>query len=155
MLDVRYYGHDAMVTVAVDGLDAPVEVRVSGPLEGGCVRNEQTVPGRETTVAKRDDTIAAKRAAPQWTAFRPALRVCKQDFDEALGHPGVMHQEWQIDVDQRIGGSESFPRESRTAKTIDDPLILAQQIGVRLQELVLGDFYAPRSELHHVHDVEW
>ncbi|WP_030176471.1 ABC transporter ATP-binding protein [Spirillospora albida] len=28
--DVRYYGHDAMVTVAVDGLDAPVDIRVSG-----------------------------------------------------------------------------------------------------------------------------
>ncbi|MEO3782700.1 ABC transporter ATP-binding protein [Actinocorallia sp. B10E7] len=30
--DVCYYGHDAMVTVAVDGLDTPVEVRVAGPL---------------------------------------------------------------------------------------------------------------------------
>ncbi|MGW0363699.1 ABC transporter ATP-binding protein [Streptomyces sp. NPDC002990] len=28
---VRFYGHDAMVTVAVDGLAEPVEVRVSGP----------------------------------------------------------------------------------------------------------------------------
>ncbi|HEY5836073.1 ABC transporter ATP-binding protein [Streptomyces sp.] len=30
--DVCFYGHDAMVTVAVDGLDAPVDVRVAGPL---------------------------------------------------------------------------------------------------------------------------
>lgn len=29
--EVRFYGHDAMVTVAVDGLDAPIEVRVPGP----------------------------------------------------------------------------------------------------------------------------
>ncbi|GAA3979989.1 ABC transporter ATP-binding protein [Actinomadura viridis] len=28
--DVRYYGHDAMITVTVDGLDAPVDVRVDG-----------------------------------------------------------------------------------------------------------------------------
>ncbi|OEJ34703.1 ABC transporter ATP-binding protein [Streptomyces subrutilus] len=28
--DVRFYGHDAMVTVAVDGLDEPVDVRVPG-----------------------------------------------------------------------------------------------------------------------------
>ncbi|MCL7429828.1 ABC transporter ATP-binding protein [Streptomyces sp. YS415] len=30
--DVRYYGHDAMVTVAVEGHDAPVDIRVAGPL---------------------------------------------------------------------------------------------------------------------------
>ncbi|MFD7409637.1 ABC transporter ATP-binding protein [Streptomyces sp. NPDC059866] len=30
--EVRFYGHDAMVTVTVDGLDAPVEVRAAGPL---------------------------------------------------------------------------------------------------------------------------
>ncbi|MET9853912.1 ABC transporter ATP-binding protein [Streptomyces sp. NPDC006450] len=29
--DVRFYGHDAMVTVAVDGIEAPVEVRVPSP----------------------------------------------------------------------------------------------------------------------------
>ncbi|UUU37069.1 ABC transporter ATP-binding protein [Streptomyces sp. CA-210063] len=30
--DVRFYGHDAMVTVAVDGLDDPVDIRAAGPL---------------------------------------------------------------------------------------------------------------------------
>ncbi|MEV8596123.1 ABC transporter ATP-binding protein [Streptomyces sp. NPDC052012] len=30
--DVRFYGHDAMVTVAVDGLDTPVDIRASGPV---------------------------------------------------------------------------------------------------------------------------
>ncbi|MCJ0869691.1 ABC transporter ATP-binding protein [Streptomyces sp. AP-93] len=29
--DVRFYGHDAMVTVAVDGIDEPVDVRVPSP----------------------------------------------------------------------------------------------------------------------------
>jgi iron(III) transport system ATP-binding protein len=30
--DVRFYGHDAMVTVTVDGLDHPVDVRAAGPI---------------------------------------------------------------------------------------------------------------------------
>ncbi|MDH2389277.1 ABC transporter ATP-binding protein [Streptomyces sp. HNM0663] len=30
--DVRFYGHDAMATVTVEGLDAPVDVRVPGPV---------------------------------------------------------------------------------------------------------------------------
>ncbi|MET8329524.1 ABC transporter ATP-binding protein [Streptomyces sp. NPDC005181] len=29
--DVRFYGHDAMVTVAVDGIDEPIDVRVPSP----------------------------------------------------------------------------------------------------------------------------
>ncbi|NUK00463.1 ABC transporter ATP-binding protein [Streptomyces lunaelactis] len=29
--EVRYYGHDAMVTVALDEVDAPIDVRVPGP----------------------------------------------------------------------------------------------------------------------------
>jgi hypothetical protein len=44
--------------------------------------------------------------------------------------------------------------ESRTAKPIYDPLTSAQQIGVRLQELVLRNFDAPRSELHHIDNIE-
>ncbi|PAZ14082.1 ABC transporter ATP-binding protein [Streptomyces sp. SA15] len=40
--DVSYYGHDAMVTVAVEGHDTPVGIRVAGPLS---VR-----PGEETGV---------------------------------------------------------------------------------------------------------
>ncbi|WP_351228673.1 ABC transporter ATP-binding protein [Streptomyces sp. NPDC002133] len=30
--DVRFYGHDAMVTVVVDGVDGPIDVRVPGPV---------------------------------------------------------------------------------------------------------------------------
>lgn len=30
--DVRFFGHDALVTVAVDGLDRPVDIRTPGPL---------------------------------------------------------------------------------------------------------------------------
>ncbi|MFE4632003.1 ABC transporter ATP-binding protein [Streptomyces sp. NPDC056773] len=30
--DVTFFGHDAMVTVSVDGLDTPVDIRVAGPV---------------------------------------------------------------------------------------------------------------------------
>ncbi|MCX4706153.1 ABC transporter ATP-binding protein [Streptomyces sp. NBC_01373] len=40
--DVCFYGHDAKVTVAVRGLDSPVDVRVAGPLSVG--------PGQETGI---------------------------------------------------------------------------------------------------------
>jgi iron(III) transport system ATP-binding protein len=30
--EVRFYGHDAMITVTVDGLDHPVDIRAAGPL---------------------------------------------------------------------------------------------------------------------------
>ncbi|MFD8223047.1 ABC transporter ATP-binding protein [Streptomyces massasporeus] len=40
--DIHYYGHDAMVTVAVEGHPIPVAVRVAGPLPVG--------PGEETGV---------------------------------------------------------------------------------------------------------
>lgn len=30
--EVSFYGHDAMVTVDVDGLASPVEIRVAGPV---------------------------------------------------------------------------------------------------------------------------
>src|SRR5262249_36079101 len=73
-------------------MDLRERPQVVYPLGGGCLRNEQTVLGCEITMAKRDDAIAAKRAAPQGTALRPALRVCKQPLDEALGHPGVMNE---------------------------------------------------------------
>jgi iron(III) transport system ATP-binding protein len=43
VVDVRFYGHDAMVAVAVEGLDAPVAVRVSGPVG--------VHPGEETGIS--------------------------------------------------------------------------------------------------------
>ena len=40
--DVFYYGHDAKVTLAVQGVDDPVDVRVAGPLSVG--------PGQEAAI---------------------------------------------------------------------------------------------------------
>jgi hypothetical protein len=71
-------------------MDLSDRPQVVYPLGGGCLGNEQAVLGCEIAVTQRDDAIAAKRAAPQWTAPRPALRVYEQPFDEALGHPDVL-----------------------------------------------------------------
>ncbi|WP_156725028.1 ABC transporter ATP-binding protein [Streptomyces apocyni] len=49
VVDVRFYGHDAMVTVAVPGLDTPVSVRVAGPAG---VR-----PGEETGIAVTGEAV--------------------------------------------------------------------------------------------------
>ncbi|MFI6416905.1 ABC transporter ATP-binding protein [Streptomyces sp. NPDC050842] len=51
--DVRFFGHDALVTVAVDGLDRPIDIRTSGSLRvepgvrvGVCLTGEATLhPG--------------------------------------------------------------------------------------------------------------
>lgn len=32
MTEVSFYGHDAMVTVDIDGLASPVEIRLAGPV---------------------------------------------------------------------------------------------------------------------------
>ncbi|MGW7436724.1 ABC transporter ATP-binding protein [Streptomyces sp. NPDC054849] len=47
--ETRFYGHDAMVTVAVDGMDAPIDVRVPGqaPVRPG-QRTGITVTGEAT-----------------------------------------------------------------------------------------------------------
>ncbi|MBA4860827.1 ABC transporter ATP-binding protein [Streptomyces sp. PSKA54] len=47
--DVRYFGHDAMVTVAVDGLDEPVDVRAVGPLA--------VQPGQRTGIRVRGEAL--------------------------------------------------------------------------------------------------
>ena len=62
----------------------------------------------------------------------PALGACEQPFDEALGHPPAVSQKRQIRVDQRIGCGESLSRGCHTAKTIDDPLVTVNEIGVYL-----------------------
>jgi hypothetical protein len=46
---------------------------------------------------------------------------------------------WQIDIDQRIGGCEAFPRRGGGAVAIDDPRVAAQQRGMRRKELLARD----------------
>ena len=129
----------------------PQVVRAFG---SGRFRNKLTVLGRQVTVALRNDLITGERAFPQRTAFGPSLRVGEYPFHEALGYPCVVAQKGKIDIDQRVRDSEPLPSEGRTPETINNPTIPGQQIGVRLQELMLGNFDASRRELHHIHDVE-
>ncbi|MCM1950464.1 TOBE domain-containing protein [Streptomyces sp. G2] len=46
--DVRFFGHDALVTVAVAGLDAPVDIRTPTPL--------RVEPGRRVSVRLTGET---------------------------------------------------------------------------------------------------
>ncbi|MEU9667154.1 ABC transporter ATP-binding protein [Streptomyces bobili] len=47
--DVLFYGHDAMVTVTVDGLDHPVDIRAAGPLA--------VQPGERTGIRVRGKAV--------------------------------------------------------------------------------------------------
>jgi hypothetical protein len=64
-----------------------------------------------------------------------------------------MGRERQIDVDQRIGGGEPLPGR-RNAKSVNDPFVTAQQLGVRLEVFVVRDFAAIGFELDHVEGIE-
>ena len=59
--DVSYYGHDAMVTVAVQGHDTPVGIRVAGPLS---VR-----PGEETGVRVVGEFKEAAAWSGRWVSL--------------------------------------------------------------------------------------
>jgi len=85
----------------------------------------------------------------------PALGACEEPFDEALGHPPVVNQERQIRVDQRIGCGESLPNGWHTAKTIDDPLVTVDEIGVYLQVFIVRDWLTIGFKLDHVHGKQW
>src|SRR5947208_171219 len=101
------------------------------PLRCRCVGNKLPIARGQVTVAQRENAIAAHRAAPQRTVVWPALRAYEQSFDETLGHQSVVSQEWQIDINQRIGGGETFPGRRNTTKAVNDPLFTAQEISVQ------------------------
>lgn len=68
--DVRFFGHDSMVAVAVDGLDEPVDIRAPGPLQvhpGGLVGIRVT--GRATLHARpgRPDAVRTARGTSSTT----------------------------------------------------------------------------------------
>jgi hypothetical protein len=66
-----------------------------------------------------------------------------------------MRDEGQIDVDQRVGFCEPLPGRSNTAKAVNDPLVLAQQVRMRLQVLFVRNFTATGPELDRVQRVQW
>ena len=106
-------------------------------------------------MAKPKDPVAADSAAPHRTVFRPALRSYEQTFDQALCHPPVVRDERQINVDQRVGFGEPLPGRINTAKAVNDPLVLAQQVRMRLQVLLVRNFAATSPILDGVQRVQW
>lgn len=61
--------------------------------------------------------------------------------------PPVVREERQVDVHERVGRGEALPRGRDTAKTIDDPSVSVEEVGVDLQVLLVGNLASARSEL--------
>src|SRR5262245_9497143 len=129
-------------------------LQVVDPLGRGLLGDELPVSWRQAAVAEPDHPIAAHGAAPHWALLRPSLRSGELAPGEALGHPPVVHEKRQVDVHERVGRREALPRGSDTAKTIDDPLVSAEEVGVDLQVLLVGNLAPARSELDRVQRVE-
>src|SRR5262249_6095363 len=83
----------------------------------GCLFGDQLpVSGSQLLVAKLNHTIAAQGAAPHGAILRPALRCNKYALDQAFGYPGVVREERQVHVDQRVCRGETLPSRRHTAK---------------------------------------
>jgi hypothetical protein len=54
-----------------------------------------------------------------------------------------MNEERQVDVDQRVRNREALPAELDRAVAVDDPRVAPQELGVRLQKLVLRNRVPP------------
>jgi hypothetical protein len=61
-----------------------------------------------------------------------------------------MSQRRQIYVDQRVSRRESLPSSSDAAEVVDDSLVAAQEIGMRVQILLVRHFAASGSLLNDV-----
>src|SRR5215472_5262051 len=105
-------------------------------------------------MAEPDHPIAAHGAAPHRAVLRPSLRSGELASGETLRDPPVVREERQVDVHERVGRGEALPRGGDTAKTIDDPLISAEEVGVYLQVLVVGNPAPARSELDGVERIQ-
>src|SRR5579863_1069940 len=118
------------------------------PLRSCGTGDELSVSRRQPSVTTPKHLVTVDRALPYRTIFRPALRSYEETRDQALGHPPMMRDERQIDIDQRVGLREPFPGGGDGAKAVDDPFVLPQQIRMRFQVLLLRDFAAAGPKLH-------
>src|SRR5215472_17654397 len=123
------------------------ELQVVDSLGRGLLGDELPIPWRQVAMAEPDHPIAAHGAAPHRAVLRPSLRSGELASGETLRDPPVVREERQVDVHERVGRGEALPRGGDTAKTIDDPLISAEEVGVYLQVLVVGNPAPARSEL--------
>src|SRR5262249_56165283 len=114
----------------------------------GLFCDELPVSWRQATVAEPDHPIAAHRAAPHRALLGPSLRGRELAPGEALRDPPVVREERQVDVHERVGRGEALPRGRDTTKTIDDPLVSSEEVGVDLQVLLVRNLASARSELY-------
>src|ERR1700744_4853805 len=82
---------------------------VSDALGRRHVRDELPIPGRQISVATRQDLVTRHCAAPERAVLWPAFRVCKHSLDETLRHAPIVDRKRQIDVDQGISYRASLP----------------------------------------------
>src|SRR6185503_2731969 len=115
--------------------------------------NERPVFRRQVPMATPKRPIAAEAAAEDRAALRPTWRSDEEAFQHALRDPAEVHQERQVDVDQRVRARKALPRQLDRPVAIDDPRLTLQDLRVRLHELVVRDRGSAGPELHHVHDV--
>src|SRR5262252_823993 len=93
-------------------------------------------------MAEPNHLVAFHCAAPQRAILRPSLRVYENALDEAFRYPPDVRSNGQVNVDQCIRGGESLPGRGNTAKAVNDPLVLAEEVGVYLQVLVMRNLAA-------------
>ena len=105
----------------------------------GLLGDELPIPWRQVAMAEPDHPIAAHGAAPHRALLRPSLGSGELASGETLGDPPVVREERQVDVHERVSRGEALPRGRDTAKTIDDPLVSVEEVGVDLQVLLVAN----------------
>ena len=124
------------------------------PLRRRCIGDKLAVAGRQSAMATPEHLVAVDRAGPDRTVCRPAFRVDEQTFGKPLGDPPMMGREGQIDVNKRIGSREPLPCGRDAAEAVDDPLVPAQQLRMRLQVLLAWNLGAAWLVLDQVERME-
>jgi hypothetical protein len=102
----------------------------------------------------QDHSVAVQRAGPHGTILGPALWTFEKALGEALRDPPVVHQNGQVDVNQRVGGREPLPSRGDTAKAIDDPIVSAEEVCVFAQVLLARNLSATRLVLDSIERVQ-
>lgn len=121
-----------------------------------CSRFSHKLPllGRHIPMAEGNHAVAGERATPHGTVCWPPLWIHQDASEEPFGHPQIVEHEWEIDVDQRISGSESLPCGRHAPESIDDPPLIFQQSGMDLQIFGVRDFLTAWPVLEGIDGME-
>jgi hypothetical protein len=106
--------------------------------------DELAIPRRQAAAAEPDHPVAVERGLPDKGVLRPALGIAELACDDALGDPPVGRKDRQVDMDERVCGSEPLPGQRHTVKAINDPLGPAEDFLVDLYALLMRDLAAAR-----------